>query len=175
VTALPPLSPEIGAAVAAVAIGAALLALVVAVVALRRARNVDGRLQRLEEHYALVMRGVEGQDLAAALEAGARRLGAGERRIEALERRAGELDGRVRRAVTGLKLLRYRAFEDAGGDQSFAVALLDEDGNGAVLSGIHGRGGVRIYGKPVADGTSSYNLTNEEAQAIAEARGEAVG
>lgn len=163
---LPVLLPETLTILAVSAAVVAVLALLASLLAGRSARRAHRRLDALEAHYGLVMTGAEGQDLAAALEAFAHRLGDGESRLGQLESRAADLDGRVRKAVTKLTLLRYKAFDDGGGDQSFVLALLDEGADGAVLSGIHGRGGVRLYAKPVSAGTSAYNLTAEESQAI---------
>ncbi len=172
-TAIPVLDPRTLLAVTALTAVLAGLALVVALAAMVAGRRARRRLDALEEHYGLVMRGVDGRDLAAALDAHLRRLAADEARIASLEGRAENLDGRLRRAVTRVSLLRYRAFEDAGGDQSFALALLDESSDGAVVSGIHGRGGVRLYAKPVSAGRSTYSLSAEEARVIAEAGGQA--
>ena len=72
----------------------------------------------------------------------------------------------MKKAVQRVGVLRYRAFEDAG-EQSFAVALLDEAGDGVVLSGLHHRNGVRVYAKPVEKEDSSFALTDEERKAIA--------
>ena len=74
---------------------------------------------------------------------------------------------RGRRATRGL--LRYDAFEDVGGRLSFSCALLDEHGNGVVLTSINGRQETRVYAKPVTAGTSSYNLSSEEDEAIRQA------
>lgn len=63
-------------------------------------------------------------------------------------------------------LVRFQAFPNIGGDQSFGLALLDGDGNGIVLSSIFGRDESRIYCKPVEKGKSSYTLSKEEQQAI---------
>lgn len=174
---IPTLIPE---AVTVVSIGGLLigtLALVLGLVALRRAN-------RLAKHYAVLMTGADGDDLAAALEALAARLDGAEAelvrqaaqvdgvdtaRVVSLESRLSNLDARLRLAVQRVRLLRFSAFEDAGGDQSFTVALLDENSDGMVLSGLYGRAGGRVYAKPVARGASSYTLTAEEARAIEEA------
>ena len=74
-------------------------------------------------------------------------------------------------ALRKVGLVRYDAFEDIGGGQSFSAALLDEGGNGVVLTAIHGRGESRTYGKAVRGGTSEHTLSPEEQQAIAQARG----
>jgi hypothetical protein len=70
-------------------------------------------------------------------------------------------------------LLRYDAFEDVGGRLSFSCALLDEHGNGVVLTSINGRQETRVYAKPVTAGTSSYNLSSEEGEAIRQAMADA--
>ena len=59
------------------------------------------------------------------------------------------------------------AFGDIGGDQSFALALLDGKNSGIVISSLHTREGTRIYSKPIIKGESEkYTLTEEEKQAI---------
>lgn len=174
-TQLPAIPPDLATPIALATTVTALLALGLALVATLRARRLGRELRLLDEHYHVVMSGADGQNLAAALEAHSRRQQANEQRIAALETRAENLDGRLKQSITRLRLIRYRAFEDTGGDQSFTLALLDEADNGALITGIHGRGGVRVYGKPIASGSSSYKLTAEEAQAIAEAAGSDAG
>jgi hypothetical protein len=65
--------------------------------------------------------------------------------------------------------VRYDAFEDVGGAQSFALALYDDQGNGAVMNGIVGRTDCRVYCKPLVAGRSPHNLSQEESRAISEA------
>jgi hypothetical protein len=74
------------------------------------------------------------------------------------------------RLAHALRIVRFNAFEDTGSDLSFAVALLDADYNGVVLSSIFGRNESRTYAKPVVAGQSSYFLTNEEKEALDMAR-----
>jgi hypothetical protein len=93
------------------------------------------------------------------LEAAARTLNATDRRQEAL------IEGAVRR----VGLVRYDAFEDVGGRLSFSCALLDDHGNGVVMTSINGRQDTRVYAKPIDAGQSSYNLSIEEEEAIRQA------
>ena len=81
------------------------------------------------------------------------------------KRQQGKIDGSVQR----VGLLRYDAFEDVGGRLSFSCALLDQHGNGVVLTSINGRQETRVYAKPVAEGRSGYNLSTEEEEAIRQA------
>lgn len=78
----------------------------------------------------------------------------------------GELREQIGHAVQRVGMVRFDAFEDMGGQLSFAAALLDADGSGLVLSSINGRSETRIYAKPIEQGTSSYNLSEEEHEAI---------
>lgn len=66
-------------------------------------------------------------------------------------------------------LVRYDAFEGVGGKLSFSAALLDEKGNGLVITSINGRSETRVYAKPVADRLSVYPLSEEENEAIKQA------
>lgn len=61
---------------------------------------------------------------------------------------------------------RFDAFEDMGGKLSFAAAMLNDYGDGLVISCINGRREARTYAKPVARAQSAYNLSPEEQEAI---------
>jgi len=72
----------------------------------------------------------------------------------------------IQGAVQRVSLLRYDAFEDVGGRLSFSCALLNERGDGVVVTSINGRQDTRVYAKPVQGGTSDHNLSEEEERAI---------
>lgn len=82
-----------------------------------------------------------------------------------------ELREGVGHAVQRVGLVRFDAFEDMGGQLSFAVALLDAAGDGVVLSSINGRSETRVYAKQVERGSSRHNLSGEEEEAIRRALG----
>ena len=64
-------------------------------------------------------------------------------------------------------IVRFNPFKDIGGDQSFAIALLDAGNSGIVLSSLHTRDGTRIYTKPVLHGVAKgHELSEEEKRAI---------
>lgn len=72
-------------------------------------------------------------------------------------------------AISRIGLVRFNAFEDVGGMQSFAVALLNDRGDGVVISAINGRNEGRTYAKPVKRGRSEFTLSSEESRAISKA------
>lgn len=63
-------------------------------------------------------------------------------------------------------LVRFDAFTDVGGEQSFALALLDDRGSGLVLSNIYGRQDSRMYVKQMSEGRSDRPLSDEEKSAV---------
>jgi len=74
-------------------------------------------------------------------------------------------------SLTKVGVVRFNPFQDTGGDQSFAFALLNAKGDGIVISSLHGREGTRIYAKPIKELKSEYHLTEEEIKAIEKAQG----
>ena len=162
----PPIDPN--AAVGS-NIGPIVLALVVVVIALavvvvalaRRIRGLDARLR-------LLTRGDEG-DLEDVLGAHLDRVHTLGREVERLIARTGRLESTAPRAFQRVGLIRFNPFEDTGGNQSFALALLDAEGNGWVLSSLHARSGTRVYAKAVREGRSDGALSDEETAAIKQA------
>ncbi len=77
------------------------------------------------------------------------------------------------RSLQQVGVVRFNPYHDTGGDYSFAVALLDAAGSGVLLTGLYHRDRCRVYAKPVRAWDSEYTLTEEERQAIEQARGPA--
>lgn len=75
-------------------------------------------------------------------------------------------------ALRHVAVVRYDAFGDMGGRLSFSAALLDDAGDGLVLTSINGRSETRTYAKGVKGGTSDQSLSPEETQAIGYATSE---
>ena len=73
-------------------------------------------------------------------------------------------------ALRHLAVVRYDAFGDIGGRLSWTVALLDDDGDGVVLTSISARTEVRAYAKSIAGWSSDQELSPEEQEAIQQAR-----
>jgi len=69
-------------------------------------------------------------------------------------------------AVQRVGLVRFDAFEDMGGQLSFALAMLDADGTGIVLSSINGRRETRVYAKAIERGESAIPISDEEREAV---------
>lgn len=83
-----------------------------------------------------------------------------------VQERCGAIEAAQRQAVRNVGLVRFDAFDDVGGEQSFSLALLDGQENGLVLSSLFGRSESRMYAKPVNGTRSEHVLTSEEQEAI---------
>ncbi len=90
-------------------------------------------------------------------------------RVESIEQTAGRLNAEMKSAVRGIATVRYNAFQDVGGKQSFATAIISEDGTGTVISSIYTRDRMNVYAKPIVNFSSEYELSAEEAKALKEA------
>ena len=88
------------------------------------------------------------------------------RRLDTVTALQRELDAAAKLALQRVGVVRYNPFQDSGGDQSFALALLDHAGTGIVISSLHGRSETRIFAKQIESGRSTHSLSEEEQQAI---------
>lgn len=81
-------------------------------------------------------------------------------------------ESRLRTSVQGLGIVRFNPFsgDGSGGNQSFAVAFLDEGGRGVVLSSLYARDRASVYAKPVEVWKSTFDLSGEEKEAIERAK-----
>lgn len=78
------------------------------------------------------------------------------------------------RSLRNVALVRYDAFDDVAGRLSFSLALLDDDGDGVVLTAIAGRAESRLYAKGISRGSGEQPLSPEEGQAVGAALGRRV-
>jgi hypothetical protein len=92
-----------------------------------------------------------------------------------MEQRVSALEGQVPLCVQRVGLVRYDAFEDVGGQQSFSLAMLDAQQNGVILTSVYSRSDVRVYAKAIRRGQPSHPLSEEELQALRSAFSSASG
>ena len=145
----------------------AVVALVLALLALGGVVLLLARQQRLLGQYQHLMTGTSGGNLEEMLNEHIAQVRETETRVEVLDQLAHRLEKAAYFSLQHMGMVRYNPFGDTGGDQSFAVALVDGHGNGVVLSSLHGRNVTRVYAKPLQKCESTYSLTDEEKQAIA--------
>lgn len=145
----------------------AVVALVLALLALGGVVLLLARQQRLLGQYQHLMTGTSGGNLETMLHDHISQVRETETRVDAVDQLARQLEKAAYFSMQHMGVVRFNPFQDTGGDQSFAVALVDGHGNGVVLSSLHGRAATRVYAKPLKAWESTYSLTDEEKQAIA--------
>jgi hypothetical protein len=128
------------------------------------------RLRRLTRQYTALMRGADEMDLASLLNQHVVEVQQALETVSALEQRTETLEQAQPRALQWLGSIRFNPFRHTGGAQSFALALVDDKGDGLVLSSLHARDNTRVYAKPLHKWTSEHMLTDEEKQAIERAQ-----
>ncbi len=152
------LQPELAGILLIVAIALAVAALGVGLAALngqRRTRETYRKfsLDRDEDVLALLARHIDGVEALRA------EVGSSRDQVEHIR----EL---LRASLSRIATVRYDAFDEMGGRLSYSTAILDERGDGIVLSSINGRTDTRTYAKAISKGESPHNLSAEEQEAI---------
>lgn len=130
---------------------------------------VEYRYRKLASSFRALMTGRGGTDLEATLLDFIARMEHVEQVAQSVNSRVDGVEAKLPYLVQHVGVVRFNPFQDKGGDQSFAMAILDDHADGAVISALHSRVDVRIYAKPIVGGQSTYTLTAEEKEAIARA------
>lgn len=89
---------------------------------------------------------------------------------ERISEEIAEMKERAKKNLKTAKTIRFNPFSDTGTSQSFATALIDDNGDGVVLSSIYSRDRMSVYAKPLKACQSEYELSPEEKEAIRRAR-----
>jgi len=81
---------------------------------------------------------------------------------EKTEKNITEINQKLKKSIRGLETIRFNPFPDQGSNQSFAVGMLNEEGDGVVVSSLYSRERMSVFAKPIKMGKSEYELTEEE-------------
>ena len=81
------------------------------------------------------------------------------------------INARLEKSIRGVGIVRFNPFQGTGGgNQSFAIALIDEENNGIVISSLYSRERFSAFAKPILKGLSTFKLSEEESQALQKAK-----
>lgn len=127
-----------------------------------------GMLAGTRKRIAQLTRGGSGQNLEDVLNMHMDQLDQTAGRIELIEQAVGVLQAQIPACVQKLKMIRYDAFDDVGGELSFSLALLDQRGEGVVITSVYSRMDVRVYAKSIQNGRASHALSKEEERVLRE-------
>jgi Protein of unknown function (DUF4446) len=125
------------------------------------------RLRRLRRSYTLLQAGDREESFVDVVNRMSTEVERLRDQVHAGNRTADRTRADLRDALRHVAVVRYDAFADMGGRMSFTAALLDDAGDGLLLTSINGRTETRTYAKGVRSGQSEQELSPEERQAIA--------
>jgi len=146
-----------------------LLSLLVLAVSLWRLFSGMATYRGILEHFAEGETAEELSALIRQVQLHEDRLSEGDKHDQEQDQKIIDLGNHLQLVVQQVGLVRYNAFPDVAGDQSYSLALLNATGDGVVLTTLHGRAEARTYAKKVMHGASNYPLLPEEQQAIFQA------
>lgn len=142
------------------AIFLALIGLILAILA-------NSRFKKINQDLEIIFAGKKAQDLEHVILSHSQEISALDKEIQELFEISNKIHNLALKSIHKIGIIRFNPFKDIGGDQSFAIALLDGKDTGLAISSLHTREGTRIYAKPVVKGESDkYTLTDEEKLAI---------
>lgn len=128
-------------------------------------------LYKTRSHYLKLTKKTHSATLETALEKLLNNIDHHKEDIAELQKEVHKLGENARHHYQKMGFVRFNPFDRIGGDQSFVIALLDEEDTGIVLNFLYTREGVRVYAKPVKEGNGiEFELAKEEIDAIKHAR-----
>jgi len=127
---------------------------------------LQSRVNHMIDHYNRLLDGADSGSLLDALDRYVERLDEAIEHVNELNGLCHQVQTAQLGSVQRVGVVRFNPFSDTGSDQSFAVALLDAQGSGVVLSSLFSRASTRIFAKAVTEGESAHLLTDEEREAI---------
>ncbi len=72
------------------------------------------------------------------------------------------IERRLDQSIRCIETIRFNPFPEVGGNQSFAISLLNDEGNGVIISSLYARDRMSLFAKPIKEGKSEFELTKEE-------------
>lgn len=126
-------------------------------------------LGNVEKKYRRMMRGVNNKNLEELVSAYLDKIDEANQNSKNALNHIGILEGKMKKCVQKIAMMRYKAFEDVGSDLSFSIAILDENNDGIIITGIYARNESTTYAKPIDKGISRYDLSEEEIDVLNDA------
>ena len=89
---------------------------------------------------------------------------------EKIDKHLTTIDSRLNKSVRNIETIRFNPFVDAGSNQSFAIAMLNDEGDGVVMSSLYARDRMSVFAKPIENGKSKFELSSEEKEVLKKAK-----
>ena len=128
------------------------------------------KLSGLKKKYNLIFSGNKINNFEDLILEQAKNLKLLDKDIQELFNISNQINNLAFRGLHKVGIIRFNPFKDVGGDQSFAIALLNGKNDGLTISSLFTREGTRVYSKPIVGGKSEkHPLSQEEERAIKQA------
>ena len=124
------------------------------------------RLNKVTKRYNTLVKGVEGKNMEELIIEEGKILENILLKMEFFGSRLKLVEEISKNSIQKVGLVRFNAFDDAGGNLSYALALLNEEEDGVILTSLLSRNDARTYCKPLIKGNSDFSLSDEEKKAI---------
>lgn len=128
-------------------------------------------LWRLVKTFNRLTKGVSDEDFRSILGKLLDEIKDQQKKNEELDKRLSLLNLDCLNHIQKIGFIRYNPFSETGGNQSFALAILDGRDSGLVITSLHSRESTRVFAKPVKEGKEAgFEFSKEEIQAILAAK-----
>lgn len=126
-------------------------------------------INRVETRYRKLTRGVNNKNLEEIIVQYLDNIDEVKSQAEEVQSKYNKLEKKLNQCIQKVAMARYKAFDDIGSDLSFSIALLDDNNDGIIITGIYGRNDSTVYAKPIDKGISRYDLSEEEEEVLSNA------
>jgi len=130
---------------------------------------VSRKLSKLSRRYNTKLMDGSVGEIVDCLAQQTKAITAIEARLDEIGAKQAEQAEAIARCVQKVGMVRFDAFDDVGGEQSFAVVFLDGNGSGVAMSSLYGRQDSRLYAKGISNGEGERALSDEEQAALGKA------
>lgn len=124
----------------------------------------------LSHKLSIFMRGKNGKSLEDTIKKYLDEIDNLKKHDELISQHALDLENRLSQCVRNVSVTRFKAFESGSSNQSFSIALINEKGDGVIITSLHNRDRVSTFAKPILKYESVHELTDEEKQVLFDSR-----
>ena len=123
-------------------------------------------LRNIKKRTRSFFSGKEGKDLEEVIYTQMKNSDKINENIDKIYKENIQIRENIQKCIQKVGVVRFNPFGEVGGNQSFAIALLDNSLSGVIILSLYSREGVKVYSKQIVEGKSEYKLTKEEEEAI---------
>lgn len=147
----------------------AIIASVLSLIAIIITLTLISRMKKFQKAYTSLQTFLSGIKLEDILKANLQEVRELSQQLSGHESRIDKVEKKLRNSVDRAELIKFNSFDNMTADLSFALAMLNQEGTGVILTGIHSIEESRVYAKAIEKGQASVKLSPEEKLAVEKA------